>query len=300
MVFTHSFIHAQIFWGSFSSTISKVDADGTNLNESFIGGLAQAQEPIVYNNQLYWVHGSSIGRADLDGSNANNTFITGLNGPGGIAIFNDKIYWTSFYDNKIGRADIDGTNVNQSFVANSGNAPTGIAIDETNGVIYWITYNDHTIGRVDLDGVSNLNASLITGLGGQGVQIVVDEANSKILWTVRGSAIGRANLDGTGLNTNFITGLSQNQALTIDATDGKLYFNSGNNIGVADLDGSNVNLALVTGLSGLPWQMGFNYVPPPSPEVPTLSQWGLLILALLFMSLGTLYLLQPKLQEQEV
>ncbi len=35
--------------------------------------------------------------------------------------------------------------------------------------------------------------------------------------------------------------------------------------------------------------------PAPAPAgIPTLSEWGLLILALLFMTLGTLYLLQPK------
>lgn len=33
--------------------------------------------------------------------------------------------------------------------------------------------------------------------------------------------------------------------------------------------------------------------PPPTTEVPTLSEWGLIVLALLLMTLGTLYLLQP-------
>ncbi|MFK7907760.1 MAG: hypothetical protein AB8B69_21655 [Chitinophagales bacterium] len=35
-------------------------------------------------------------------------------------------------------------------------------------------------------------------------------------------------------------------------------------------------------------------IQPTSADVPTLSEWGLLILALSFMTLGTLYLLQPK------
>ncbi|MEZ4886000.1 MAG: IPTL-CTERM sorting domain-containing protein [Chitinophagales bacterium] len=34
-------------------------------------------------------------------------------------------------------------------------------------------------------------------------------------------------------------------------------------------------------------------ITPPPPPVPTLSEWGLIVLALLLMTLGTLYLLQP-------
>ncbi len=42
-----------------------------------------------------------------------------------------------------------------------------------------------------------------------------------------------------------------------------------------------------------------SFVPPPTePEVPTLSQWGLIILALLFMTLGTLYIQEMKSKAQ--
>lgn len=36
---------------------------------------------------------------------------------------------------------------------------------------------------------------------------------------------------------------------------------------------------------------------PPATDVPTLSEWGLIILALLLMTLGTLYLVQPNFRE---
>ena len=40
---------------------------------------------------------------------------------------------------------------------------------------------------------------------------------------------------------------------------------------------------------------------PPTPSsVPTLSEWGLLILALLLMTLGTLYLVQPMMSKEKV
>ncbi|MEZ4884543.1 MAG: IPTL-CTERM sorting domain-containing protein [Chitinophagales bacterium] len=38
---------------------------------------------------------------------------------------------------------------------------------------------------------------------------------------------------------------------------------------------------------------------PPPPNVPTLSQWGLIILALMFMTLGTLYISQAKVSFEE-
>lgn len=36
----------------------------------------------------------------------------------------------------------------------------------------------------------------------------------------------------------------------------------------------------------------------PPADVPTLSQWGLIILALMFMTMGTLYLIQPNMEEK--
>ena len=39
---------------------------------------------------------------------------------------------------------------------------------------------------------------------------------------------------------------------------------------------------------------------PSSPEVPPLSEWGLIVLALLLMTLGTLYLVQPTLSREEI
>ncbi|MGB0932544.1 MAG: IPTL-CTERM sorting domain-containing protein, partial [Chitinophagales bacterium] len=47
-------------------------------------------------------------------------------------------------------------------------------------------------------------------------------------------------------------------------------------------------------VTSLDYDFGVTIQPSSTPTVPTLSEWGLIILALSFMTLGTLYLLQPK------
>jgi len=68
-----------------------------------------------------------------------------------------------------------------------------------------------------------------------------------------------------------------------DYPDGTLIFPSGNPISNADMD----------------FEVNMSSSIAPQNNVPTLSQWGLIILALLFMTSGTLYLLQSHFEEQK-
>jgi hypothetical protein len=66
------------------------------------------------------------------------------------------------------------------------------------------------------------------------------------------SSIGRANLDGSGVNTNFITGANPFEGLTADGTH--LYWSNFapateiQTIGRANLDGTEVNQNFIMGL----------------------------------------------------
>ncbi|MQA76680.1 MAG: hypothetical protein GEU88_20665, partial [Solirubrobacterales bacterium] len=65
-----------------------------------------------------------------------------------------------------------------------------------------------------------------------------------------GGSIGRANLDGTGVKTSFITGAERPIGVAVDSA--QVYwtnFGTGT-IGSADLDGSNINQSFITGAGG--------------------------------------------------
>ena len=134
---------------------------------------------------VYWANSDKIGRANLDGTGVNQSFITGA-GAGGVAVDGAHVYWTSGAG--IGRANLDGTGANQSFIA----APIGpsqsffggpilhqsVAVDGAH--VYWVSkFGDpRPPGSLPLIGAP--------GTG----------------------AIGRANLDGTGVDVNFISGIT--------------------------------------------------------------------------------------------
>jgi hypothetical protein len=61
--------------------------------------------------------------------------------------------------------------------------------------------------------------------------------------------IGRANLDGTGVNKRFITGVT-NGSCGIAASGGHIYWTTGGFLGRANLDGTGVNRRFIRTPSG--------------------------------------------------
>jgi hypothetical protein len=109
-----------------------------------------------------------------------------------------------------------------------------------------------TNGKTGAVGRANLNG---TGVDHQFIgdaKTVFDVAvdSTHVYWTT-GNAIGRANLDGTGVDRSFITGLSFPEGVAVDAAH--VYWSSygSSTIGRANLDGTGVNESLITG-AGLP------------------------------------------------
>jgi RHS repeat-associated protein len=164
------------------------------------------------------------------------------------------VYWTNLNTGSIGRANLDGTGVNQNFIAGI-DAPSGIATDGT--YLYWTTgglndtYGTGGIGRALLDGTSR-NNTFITGAS-KPIGLAVTNAN--IYWTnFNGSTIGRAALNGTGVNQSFIQ-TNVNYLYGLEARGNYLYWTyfitgtaaNGTNIGRADIGGTNINTAFITG-----------------------------------------------------
>ena len=243
---------------------------------------------------IYWTNGDSIGRADLDGTGVRSRFIP-ISTPGlsDLAIDVDYAYWATCKPDQetgapcangaIGRANLDGTGVDESLIG--GIDPTGVAVDGEH--IYW-TWSECDagcstaelqtaaggIGRANLDG-TGVDESFIGGINPAGVgaisgYVAVDAEH--IYWT--GSfcegvcngqgtdqvafAIGRANLDGTGVDRDFIiTGRSPGDG--VDGTDlaldaGHIYWSGrdftaccGATIGRANLDGTGVEQHFIAG-----------------------------------------------------
>ena len=75
----------------------------------------------------------------------------------------------------------------------------------------------------------------------------VGRVDAFVYWTVGAvDRIGRANLDGNGVNLSFITGLNRPQGMAIDSTH--IYWVTGlGAIGRANLDGTSVNESFILG-----------------------------------------------------
>jgi virginiamycin B lyase len=207
-----------IYWTNFGgTTIGRANHDGSGVNQNFIPTSGGAFGIAVDGQHIYWANnmeGSTIGRADLDGGNVNNSFITGANDPEGVAVDGQHIYWGNYSGNSIGRVDLDGTsNKNVNFVSGGVDGPAGVAVDGQH--IYWASTNGNTVGRVDLNGTSNKNSNFIPEPFAPDTEGVAVSSNF-IYWVTSAGTIGRAGIDGSNPNRDFITGASSPFGIAVD------------------------------------------------------------------------------------
>jgi len=104
--------------------------------------------------------------------------------------------------------------------------------------------------------------------------------------------IRRANLDGSGVEDLVTTGLFEPNRIALDVAGGKMYWtdNGTDKIQRANLDGSEVEDLVTTGppIPSTPFALALDFTP--GPDIPALSQWGLISMTLLMLSAGTLVL----------
>lgn len=197
-------------------------------------------------NGRYYFHGpgiNTIWRADINGSHVVRDFIKVPQYPGGVALGGSYIYWTEDMAAATGRAKIDGSQVRQRFTGANG---TALAV--TAHYIYLITTNK--VWRLDLDG-SHPRALFSVGGSTYFGGIAVDR--SHIYWSARDQGtIGRADINGTHVDSHFITGLQSPNGLALSSRN--LYWASTNpsyssSIGRASLNGTHVDQNFIPGLS---------------------------------------------------
>ena len=91
------------------------------------------------------------------------------------------------------------------------------------------------------------------------VSLVVSQAAQAYVYWVNSGTIARSNLDGTGVNLNFMTGASQPAMVAVDGTH--IYWtNAGSNtIARSNLDGTGVNQNFIPNASGVGFPLGLNF-----------------------------------------
>lgn len=179
--------------------------------------LAVSIDVLAPTGHVYWVGQNTIGRADLDGSNPDEFFIPAADTGSalGIAVDDQYIYWSNLNSNPptIGRANLDGSAPDSGFITltSGSNNPFGIAVDGQ--YIYWADPQVPGIGRANLDGTDVRTNFITLGPVSLATDVAVD--GNSIYWmdqcrtssptVCTSSAIGRANLDGSSPNRDFIS-----------------------------------------------------------------------------------------------
>ena len=242
-----------VYWASPSNaSIGRANPDGEAVSTHYVSGLEFPCGVAVDHAYVYWADAGadSIGRARIDGTQPDGSFISGADSPCAVAVDSGHVYWANTGANldgaTIGRAALDGSDIDQSFIGAAA-GPCGLAVDNTH--VYWTNASTGTIGRAELDG-SDANPSLIAGvstpcgLAVTGGAIVPDRHNivgGHVYWANTGagfgSTIGRASLDGGGVEPDFVTGLHAPLGLALSDTH-VLWSSSMGTIGHAYLDGS--------------------------------------------------------------
>lgn len=265
---------AAIFWvNSDNNSVGVANLGktrGVNVNQQFIRGLGPVAEGIATgpHNYIYWSDSPNnrISRAHLYYDKKGRlhvritrNFITGADQPEGVAVYGGYIYWVNHdISGSIGRALLNGTDVNQNFVPNESatggndiNYATGITV--TSQYIYWADTNQQSIARASTATGSGVQ-QFIT-LSGYEAPRGVAVNGSYIYWAndVDNGSIGRANLDGSGVDNSFITGapgpcmptIAGNYIYWADNGAGT----TGDTVGRAKLDGTSTTEHYITGAS---------------------------------------------------
>ncbi len=264
---------------------------------------------------------SKIWWADFDGANVEDIVTLGYGSLKGVAVdpIGGHMYWTSPQthwpeaeaEGSIRRARLDGSNVEQLV---TGLVWTrAIALDLVAGKIYWTERSSAgpSIRRADFDG-SNVEVLVTTGLDFPN-EIALDVAEGKMYWIDSGTIkIQRANLDGSQVEDLVTVGLESPEGIALDVKCGNGIVDSGEACDIAipsgepgfclslchdydtctrDLPGCTVPCrflpitAVIDGDGCCPPEAGSDDDSDCAfPNIPAVSEWGLLVTALLLLT----------------
>jgi hypothetical protein len=244
--------HAEgyIYWTD-GGALGRADLDGTpDPGDEWLSGAGRGCGVAVDGSHVFWTSlAGTIGRADLDGSEVDPSFIVLPGGTAcGVAVDASHVYWASHSSGKIGRAAIDGSSVEASWMSPGVGHGCGIAVDASR--VYWATTSgvySAPVGGGPATAISTVtgencgvavNAAHVYWASGSGYierdvldggpptpivraplgpcGVAVDA--SHVYWGNSASdSIGRANLDGSGLDQRFAVGARDPCGVAVDA-----------------------------------------------------------------------------------
>ena len=222
-----------IYWadpttGSIGRAKLNGDGSASDVEAEFLAVGGNPRWVAVDDTYAYWSDpgdnepgGGTIGRARLDGGEAPEPeFITDATKPQGVAVNATHVYWANNGTSAtaaIGRANLNGSAASSSWLELGGfEKPQGVVLDGSH--LYLTTFNSSSafLQKTNLDGterkVAFLGANTTEPRG-----IALDQDH--LYWISQGNnKIGRANLDLTGLEPDYVTGIQKSTGLVVDAT----------------------------------------------------------------------------------
>ena len=214
----------------------------SEIQGEFIIGAGTPQYVAVDGSHVYWTdagngekEGGRIGRADLEGKNSEPSFIAGATNPQGIDAEGEFLYWSNAGEEDatrtIGRAKLGvggAEGVEQEFIGVGGGVseetPQGLAVDTAHiyvGIIN-VRQKQNFIVRFDLNGSNE--KFIFDGKETEVKGLSVDAGH--VYWARQGaSAIGRAKLDLSELNLEFIKAAQGPLGMAVDGEH--IYWSAG-------------------------------------------------------------------------
>lgn len=182
--------------------IARSTLEGGELDQSLFSTESSPYGVAVGAQGIFWSNydTDTIGHATLAGAQIDNRFVQIPSNPYDIVLHGKYLYWSNILAGTVGRATTKGTGVEDGFVS-VGGWVGGVGV--VGRYLYWSNILEGTIGRMNLE-THELTKRFITGAA-EPFGIVSD--GKYLYWANRAGSIGRARLNGTGVNQTFIGGL---------------------------------------------------------------------------------------------
>lgn len=204
-----------IYWASYdTSVIGRARIDGSDSQPGWFTGAAQPSGVAVSATHIYWSEDGNgrVSRAKLDGTDIEPDLVTGLTSPHGLAIDDENLYIADTSNGRILQAPLDGGTVTELVAGIAG--PQMVAVNSDH--VFWTNMGTSTVGRARLDGMGPANENFIVP-SPAGWTYGISADDTYVYWTnyTGAHAIGRANVDGTDDDVDFVSGFTYPSGLAV-------------------------------------------------------------------------------------